>query len=433
MSSQPGIVATMISRLSPVAWQTLFLFAIDLFTNAVDYGFHIYLGRVLIPGDFAIVQTINAALLIVITTCGVLQPVVAKYVAEVRTTEAGAALARGIFHTYFGQGTVIGLLLTLVVWLLQASIAIWMNVPTPAIAISAFILLLAMVRPVVFGWLQGQQLFIPFGWTRAAFAVGRFALALVLVGILGGGAIGGITAMLLGILISLGFGIAWMGRGLWQRGTRVAPRLLWEGWSLSFWALFAYAAYMSLLNSDVIWVNRTFAADLAGNYAAAVVFRRILAVLPGAVLIILFPRVVELISKGQLPDRLLFRATTVIITPTVALTLLYFAFGPPLVTLVFGTNYPAVAPLLGWMGVAMVGYGIAGIWLNLFLATRPLPFVLLLLMVATFQSMVLAQGITHLNEVVLVFGIAGWILAGGGLLLYLLWLRPRLKHSNLSI
>ncbi len=78
----------------------------------------------------------------------------------------------------------------------------------------------------------------------------------------------------------------------------------------------------------------------------------------------------------------------------------------------------------------MAGYGLAGIWLNLFLATRPLPFVLLLAAVAGAQSLILASGVSTLLEVTIIFGVGGWVLALGGVLLYGLWLRPRLKRGG---
>ena len=39
-------------------------------------------GRALVPAEFAIVQTLNSLILILLTTFGVLQPVVARFVAE---------------------------------------------------------------------------------------------------------------------------------------------------------------------------------------------------------------------------------------------------------------------------------------------------------------------------------------------------------------
>ena len=49
---------------SPLARQTAFLFAVDGLANGIDYLFHVYVGRNVTPGDFAVVQTVNGALLI---------------------------------------------------------------------------------------------------------------------------------------------------------------------------------------------------------------------------------------------------------------------------------------------------------------------------------------------------------------------------------
>lgn len=429
MSSYPAFLAK-VARITPIAWQTFFLFGIDAFTNGVDYAFHIYMGRVLVPRDFAIVQSVNATLLIVLTTLGVLQPVVAKYGAEFRSQEGGSAKSRALFQRYFAQGIQIGLALMAVVWLWRTPIGVWLNLPASAIVLGALVLSVAVVRPVLFGMLQGQQQFVAFGWSRAAFAVGRLAIALLLVGVAGGGANGGIASIFLGTMVSLGMALLWLGRGIWQRADPLPSDLIWNGWRLSFWALIAYAAYMSLLNSDLIWVNRSFAPDIAGSYAAAALFRRILSLLPGVVLVILYPRIVAIVAQGRLPDRLLVQATVVMTVPTLLLTALYFAFAAPLLALFFGTTYPDAAPLLGWMGVAMVGYGMVGIWLNLFLATRPMPFVLMLAGVAAAQALLFANGVATILNVIFIFGVGGWLLAMGGLLIYWFWLRPSLQHGG---
>jgi hypothetical protein len=81
------------------------------------------------------------------------------------------------------------------------------------------------------------------------------------------------------------------------------------------------------------------------------------------------------------------------------------------------------------MGIAMIGYGISAIWLNLFLATRPWPFVGLLLAAAGMQVALLIRQGDDLMRVTAVFTVTGWFLAIGGLALYLLWLRRHLLGS----
>lgn len=452
--------------LSAVAWQTLFLFAVDGVTNLVDYGFHAYLGRVLSPGDFAIVQTMNALFLVIVTAFAVLQPVVARYVAESAVQESEGVGAQSsailpnrtrtgrfalqqsagaVFRLYLGQSVVLGGALTVLVLLGGNTVAAWLNVPVAAVTLGAAMVFFSLVRPVVAGMLQGSERYVAFGITRTVYAVGRLVLALLLIGLLGGKAIAAVAVMPAGALLALVAGLLLIGpmwHDLLNRATSfgsdlpnrstVSGKIVWEGWRLSLAALLAYTTYMLLQNIDLIWVNRTFSPDVAGSYATVVVLRRVLAVLPGAVLVVLYPRVVSRVAQGVLPDRLLLKAAAVIVTSTLAVTTLYFLFGPTIVALMFGDNYPHAAGLLGWQGAAMMGYGLAAVWLNLFLATRPWPFVGLLAAVSLLQISLLTMAHTIVT-VTAVLILSGWLLVIGGLVLYLLWLRPRLLIQEVYV
>ncbi|MFN2136564.1 MAG: lipopolysaccharide biosynthesis protein [Candidatus Promineifilaceae bacterium] len=451
--------------LSPTVTATAMLFAIDMVTNLTDYAFHIYLGWSLSPADFAIVQTLNAVLLIVVTAFAVLQPVVARFTAmfnarreavyaKGQPPQTPARLAawveimrrqvsrhpvdprsRAVFLRYMRQGLLLGLLLFAAAWLLRTYLAAWLNVPVAALSAASFLLLLVLLRPVAFGMLQGQQQFTAFGLSRTAYAVGRLLLAVIFISLLGGAAVAGVAAMPLGALLSLAVALAFLGRDVWlptrsgEAGT-VDEALIREGWRLSLAALFAYAAFMSLQNLDLIWANRYFAPPAAGAYATAVVFRRILVVLPGAILVILYPRIVTQVTRHRSPDRLLLKAAAVIIGVTGCLTVIYFLFGPWLVNLLFGKQYAAAAPLLGWMGLAMIAYAVASIWLNLYLATRPWPFVAMLTAVTGVQILMLSRFHETLQQLVTVFLITGWTVAVAGLILYVAWMRPELRRGK---
>jgi len=428
--------------ISPTMWQAGALFSVDLVTNLTDYAFHVYLGWALAPGQFAIVQTINSVLLILVTTFAVLQPVVARFVAQFNaaagqddppqgeTTSRAAPTSRTVFQRYFRQGLWLGLLLFALAWFGRDAIATLLNVPASAAAAAAFILLSILVRPVALGMLQGQQQFVAFGLSRTSYAVSRLLLVLLFVTVLGGGAVAAISAMPLAALLSLGLALILLGRQVWRPGAALPTDLLREGWRLSFAALVGYAAFMALQNIDLIWVNRLFPAPVAGAYATAVVLRRVLAVLPGAVLVILYPRIVAQVASGRLPDALLLKAFFVIGGTTGLLTLFYFLLGPWLLDLMFGPAYAAAAPLLGWMGVAMIAYGLGAIWLNLFLATRPWPFVLLLALGAGLQIALFSVYNQSVGQITAVFLLSGWFVALAGLALYLLWLRPDLPQAR---
>jgi len=400
-----------------------------MFTNGIDFLFHIYLGRALPPAGFAVVQTANSVLLVVVTAFAVLQPVVARFVAAA-TVEDEQITPRAIFQGYFRQSIILGIVLIAITFFLRQYIGRWLNIPVAAATTMSMMALLALTRPVVAGMLQGLQRFLAFGLTRTVYALARFTAVLVLIGILGGGAVAGVIAIPIGGLVALVAGLAFLGADVWKKTERVPRSMVLDGWRLSVAALLAYTAFMGLQNSDLIWVNRLFEADAAGAYASVVVLRRVVSVLPGAVIVIFYPRVVAKVTQGILPDSLLAKAAILVAGAGAVLTVLYFVLGPAIVDIIFGSDYKDAGAILGWMGVSMIGFGLGVIWLNLFLATRPWPFVAVLLAVLLGQTALLASVSSSIAEVTAIFGLSGWIIAIGGLMLYLGWLRPLLARQN---
>lgn len=419
--------------LTSTALQTLFLFAVDGIANVVDYLFHVFIGRTLTPGDFAVVQTINAMFLMVGTAFAVFQPVVARYVAEASELAEPQGRQRAVFQLYLMRSALIGLVSAAVLWLGRDIVAGWLKVPAAAVTLAAWMAFFLFVRPVVSGMLQGQERFIAFGLTRSAYALVRLAAVLLLVGILGGGAVAAVAAMPLAALVALAMGLLLLGAGVWTPGSPAAKRsaqdLLGAGWRLSLAAFLAYLAYMALLNLDIIFANRSFSAAVSGSYASAVVLRRVLSLLPGAVLVVLYPRVAAQVARNQLPDRTVIKALTLIITTTSLLAVAYFLWGDWFVPLIFGEAYDLGGSLLGWMAAGMIGYGMTAVWMNLFLATRPWPYSLLLGVIVLLQAIFYHTFGENPLQMTLIFLAGGWMAALIGALLYRFWLRPQLPAA----
>jgi O-antigen/teichoic acid export membrane protein len=355
----------------------------------------------------------------------------ARFAAEAEAAPAAESLVAGaqshvIFQRLFRYCTFLGLILTGLVWWARYPVAEWLNVPAAAVGLGSTMMLLILLRPVVSGMLQGREQFVALGSTRTIHAVGRFAAAVILVGLGGGGALAAIAAFPIGTILAILAGLLFLGLAVWRPGVP-PPSALWgHALRLSAAAFVASAAYMSMTNSDLIWVNRAFPGETAGVYASAALLRRVIALLPGAVLVVMYPRVVARVANRQVPDSILWKTAAIVCASTVLLTGFYFAFGPAIVQLAFGQAYTAAAPLLGWMGVGMLGYGLGSVWMNLFLATKPLPFVSLLAALALLQHGLLALVRDNVQQAVAIFLAGGWVLALGGLLIYVLILRPQL-------
>jgi O-antigen/teichoic acid export membrane protein len=412
--------------------ETTSFFLLDSLANATDFIFHFWMGRVLIPADFAILQTLNSVVLVYSTVSGVFQPVVGRFVAEARGKGESDSIPM-IFQVFLRAAFWLGLLLAILIFSFSGFIAPLLNLPIWTIQLSATLIFLSTLRPIAAGILQGQEQFLSFGFTRLALSLGRIITVFLLLQV-GLGLRGAIISLPLGWLFSLACALLFLNRNIWIRADLTKQNLLREGWKLSVYALLAYLAYMSLTSLDLVWVNRNLGGEAAGAYASLVLMRRIIALLPGVAVTIMFPRAARILAEGKRPDRLLFQTVVIVLLASGALAVLYFIFSNQLINIIFGSAYQAAVPLLGWMGVAMIGVSLSSIWLNYYLAEKPRLFVILLIAAVLLEGLLLYMLPVSLKNAILAFGAVGWMLSLGGLLLYLLpnrrLLPPRGRGRN---
>ena len=398
--------------------ETFSLFLLDSLANAIDFLFHFWMGRVLIPADFAVLQTLNSIALVYATASGVFQPVVGRLVAEARGKGQHDAIPK-IFQSFLYAAIWLGLAFSILIFFFSRFIGQLFNLPGWTIQLSSTLILLSTLRPIAAGVLQGQERFIEFGLARLALSAGRVILVLFLLQA-GLGLAGAVIALPFGWLASLICAFLFLGNSLWKKEFLSSKNVLREGWRLSAYALVAYLAYMSLTSLDLVWINRNLSGDPAGAYASLVLMRRIVALLPAVAVTVMFPRVAKLLAEGQSTHQLLIQTAFIILTASGVLTMLYFHFAEPLITMIFGNAYQAAASLLGWMGLAMIGVSLSSIWLNYYLAEKPRNFVILLIAAVTLEWSLLNGLPITLANAVFAFGAVGWLLALGGLIVYIL-------------
>ncbi|MDQ3004802.1 MAG: hypothetical protein M3R47_05390 [Chloroflexota bacterium] len=409
-------------------FETATFFLLDGLANAIDFAFHFWMGRVLMAADFAILQTLNSIMLVYATASGVFQPVVGRFVAEARGQGRDDSVP-AIFQSYLRVAFWLGAILAILTFAFSNTFARIFNLPQWTIQLSAVLIFLSTLRPIAAGVLQGQERFISFGFTRLALSLGRIIIVFVLLQA-GLGLTGAVIALPVGWLISVMCTFLLLGSALWKRQSLPDRNLLREGWKLSAYALLAYFAYMSLTSLDLLWVNRHLSGEAAGAYASLVLMRRIIALLPGVAVTVMFPRIAKILAAGNRPHRLLLQTAAIILAVSGTLTIAYFMFAEQLMQIIFGNAYQNAAPLLGWMGFAMIGVSLSSVWLNYYLAEKPRNFVILLSAAVAIEWLLLNLLPTSMPNAILAFGATGWMLAVGGLLLYTIGRLPRTASSQ---
>lgn len=311
---------------SEFGFQTTSLFLLDGLANVIDFAFHFWMARVLIPSDFAILQTLNSVVLVYVTASGVFQPVISRFVAEARGVEREDSIP-AIFQSFLRASLWLGLGVSLIVLVFSSRIAQLLNLPAWTIQISAALIFISTLRPVAIGMLQGQERFLPLGSSRLIAALGRLMFAVVFIHY-GLALRGAVIAFPLGWLVGIISAFLFLGSSMWVKQEPTSTNILREGWKLSVYALLAYIAFTSLTSIDLVWVNRNLPGETAGAYASLVLFRRIVALLPGVAVVVMFPRIAKTLAEGKSPDRLLIHTAVIVIATSGLLTSLYFIFRP---------------------------------------------------------------------------------------------------------
>src|SRR5215210_4256274 len=119
---------------SAFEFQTASLFILDSLANVTDFAFHFWMGRVLIPADFAILQTLNSVMLVYTTASGVFQPVIGRFVAEARG-KGQIDSVPAIFQSFLRVAFWLGSILALLVILFSTGVAQLLHLPAWTIRI----------------------------------------------------------------------------------------------------------------------------------------------------------------------------------------------------------------------------------------------------------------------------------------------------------
>lgn len=231
------------------------------------------------------------------------------------------------------------------------------------------------------GVLQGRHAYRPVAWSLMLEAVGRVAIALVLVG-LGLGVSGAYLGTPLSMLV-VAAALAWVaGRRLGRPARGVATESLRELMRGAWPAVLALFLVAVLQNVDVIMVKRSIGGDEAGAYAAAAVAAKAVVWVAIGVGLYLLPAAVQRAREGGDSRPVLLRALGVVSLVALPMLLAY-AVAPELVLrLAFGDETVAASGALFTLGLAMTLLAAGYLCVQYMLALRRVIFLYVLAAVA---------------------------------------------------
>jgi O-antigen/teichoic acid export membrane protein len=288
------------------------------------------------------------------------------------------------------------------VFFLQGPILDRWQITNPAsLWITAAVVLLSMLGPMVGGVLQGQQNFLWLGWSMILNGVGRVGLAVIAVLVLGCYSTGMMAGVLFGLVLS-SVVCLWQTRAIWSAPTQPFD---WRGLLGQVVPLMlGFAAFQFLFTADTIFVGSYFNSgtdkDLVAFYGSAGTLSRALMWLVGPLASVMFPRIVHSAARSEKNNLMgLVLAGTAVLAISGAISLHFL--GPWVVRFVNGAKYVAqVSALLPWYAGAMVPLALANVLINNLLARSSFKVVPGLCLLAAAYGFGLNYALAHSHHVV---------------------------------
>ncbi len=376
------------------------LFVSSMVVNVSNYLFQIYMGRSLGPADYGILASLFSLFMILSVPAGVLQTVTTKYTSNFKAhKELGniAKLVKGLLK----RVSVFGLVGFIMFIIASKFISSFLHIPSRLpVIITGVALIFAIISPILLGAIQGLQ---AFGYLGIDMIIGAlvklfFGIFFVYLGLKVNGA-------LLGVIMGGLAGILFLIIPLKPVFTKNKVEC-----DFNFSGVYAYflptsimlLCFMIITNIDLILVKHFFDPAQAGYYAAASIIAKIILYLPGAIILVMFPKTSELYALNEEHKPIFKKSLFYGILLCGAALLLFLTIPSLIVKFVFGGQYISIIPLVGIFGSAMCFFALANILFLYQLSIHELSFLKTLIIGTIAEVILIALFHTSLTQVILI-------------------------------
>lgn len=383
----------------------------------LGYIFQILMGRWLPADQFILLATLMALLGFLSAPLGALTMFISRWIASAIALGSTKNL-RHVFWRYHRRVLFIFLVLSPLLFVFMGPIKVFLKSTVNApILLTVILLLCASLGAINAGFLQGfrSYVFLGLGGTLAA------TLKIILPGMIY--LVFGLNVSLVIVsLIAIALIIFTCGAllilSVIKQSEMNSEREHSESFTGSFWmVLLANLGFAGMTQLDVALVNNFFSTELASSYAAAAVLGKAVLYLPGGLVLALFPVVAANKARRYDSKNIILYASIVTLILCGVAALFYLLVGDWVITLFFADKYPYAGEVLKIYGFAVLPLALVYVAENYLIARGEVLFVWLFLAVAPLQILMIYFFHTSLEQIVLIIGVGGLIVASIGYLL----------------
>lgn len=403
---------------------SIVLFSGSMVMNVLNYVFHSIMGRMVDAETYGSIQSLIALLVIVSVPASTLGMVATKYGA-IAKARGDYLLGRHLFVylnkriiKYGGPLLLVGLLAT-------PFIQSFLKIDDLfAVAFLWVLAVLTFLTSVSVGVLSGWQ---RFGLVNITNVIGSgakllFGVALAWFGFgLNGIMFSLVLAGMIGYFVSVR-GLRFLAQGQREDVERneVEEKEPFDFSSIRGYAMTAFIGTLALVilgNIDIVLAKHSLTPELAGSYGALAIVAKVIFFATGVMASVLFAMSAESVEKNDEASQkfsVFWMALSLTSLASVGATAVYFLVPNFVLAVFFGDKYLAVAPLLGWFGLAAGLYALVNLILQQLLSTHVTLAVWWLLGIAIIEvPLLFFLGTSLVSLITIVIGVQAFALISG--------------------
>lgn len=288
---------------------SIILFTLMMTTNVCNYLFQIVAGRLLSVSDYGTVNTLMSLIVYFSIPNSIISMIAARYIALYQNMDNQKSIS-SVIRLLLKCGTVIALIIAIIGLLFSESIVSILHLNTRVLVYGcAAVAVINVSAAIMYGILQGLQLFLPYGIQGIINALCKLlgSIGLILLGYTVGGVI---AAMIIGAVLTVLY-CAFCIRHFLIAAVRYKGESVVDFHDFIHFAsgtIIAQSCITALTNGDILLVKALFSDAEAGTYSSAMVIGKITMYVSTAVIAALFPMVVDEYSKGNNTKKLFTKA-----------------------------------------------------------------------------------------------------------------------------
>lgn len=389
----------------------------SVFANLGSYLFHLFMGRLLGPADYGILESLISIIVLLGIPVSVMSLIVVKFVSQNSDQEEEVA----VFLRFIGKKfLLIGLFFLAAFLLLIPLFARLTKVNSPllflGIGLTAY---LGIGLSIISSTLQGEKRFKELSYFSVFTTWSKLLVGVILV-ILGWKMFGAVYSMVVSSVLAFIFGFSFLRKRYFSKKINVAfsfKKSFVKIEQYSLLVLLAVLSLNSLVYTDIILARYYLLPVEAGQYAALSVMGKIIFFASSPVVSVMFPLVSESQKKGKNYRRYMNLSIFLILGISTVIALFYSLFPDLFMSKLFGKGYQGISSLLSLFAIFISLYSLCSLMINYYLSifkTKPIIWSAFL---AIIQVVLIVFYHNNIRQVVMV-NIAACSLLLLGLLIY---------------